>query len=470
MRKNFILTILFFILGFNIAFAHIDVVQPSKNQITINSDSIYFIGNTTENAKFSINSEPVKLWNNNFFVQVVPLQYGKNKIKLKSVKNGKTEEKTYIVTRSKPSSGHYTEPKYTARKENEVLYTKTIKPDATVRTNPSTHSQRLVDLPENVVLYLSGKKGDYYKIEESGNNEFWIHKSNIEEPVSLSKRIIPKLSNQKHYSDNLYDYHQFYISYPVLYTLKQEGSNKIKLILYGIKTNDISGQNIPNFEYSLEFEEPVLGYDCYYDENKFILRKTKSPENIDTNKPLKGIKIFVDAGHGGNEKGALGPTRVEEKNINLAISNYLIEYLKQSGAEVLYSRNTDKQVGLKDRVNMAKNNDALISVSIHNNSLALGSDPYIKHGTEVHYYNENAKLLAEIIKNNLVNDLGLKDNGIHKSSFALTRSTNPISVLVEVAYIIHPEEYLKLQQKSFQKDAAHSIKKSIEQYINTLIK
>ena len=47
MRIKIFFTIFLFILGFNIAFAHIDVVQPAKNQITVNSSTVYFIGNTT---------------------------------------------------------------------------------------------------------------------------------------------------------------------------------------------------------------------------------------------------------------------------------------------------------------------------------------------------------------------------------------------------------------------------------------
>ena len=92
-------------------------------------------------------------------------------------------------------------------------------------------------------------------------------------------------------------------------------------------------------------------------------------------------------------------------------------------------------------------------------------DPYKEHGTEAHYYNENAKLLGEIIKFNLANDLNIKDNGNRKSSFALNRETNPVSVLIEVAYMINPEEYMMLKNEAFRKNVAKSIKKSLEEYI-----
>jgi len=465
MIRNIILTILLLLYA-QCSFAKIDVVYPSSKQLNVNAASVFFSGNTEKGSSFYINSKPVKLWNNNFFVHVVPLEYGKNQIKLTSKLNGKTQEEIYTITRNKPSSSSVSSKKtvFIPKKDNEVLYTKTIKENSTVRDNPSTASRRIVDLPENVILYLEGQQGDYYKIQEKGNKQFWIHKSNIKEPICLSSKMVPKLKKQKFYSDKLYDYGKFYLSHPVLFETKQTG-NTIELTLYGVENRDKDGNIKPNYTYVFKYDSPVLGYDCYYEDNALIFRTAKLPDDIDTAKPLNGINIFVDAGHGGSEKGSVGPTRVNEKDINLAISNYLSQYLKEAGANVINSRTCDSKVGLYERVTIAKDNNALISISIHNNSLPNGKDPYITHGTEVHYYNENAKYLAEIINTNLANDLNLKKGGIFKSSFALTRSTNPVSVLVEAAYMLNPEEYILLQNPQFQKNIAKSIKNSIEKYI-----
>lgn len=464
MIRNIILTFLLIFSFVNSAIAEIDVVYPTPKELTINAVSTFFVGNTDYGSDFFINSEPVKLWNNNFFVKVVPLEYGKNKIKLKSVHNGKTEEIIYTITRNKPSKAETKPIKYEPKNENDVIYTKVIKKNATVREKPTTHSKRIVDLPLNIVLYLEGKKGDYYKIEESGSSEYWIHKSNIQEPVKLSKKIKSKFKGQKFYSDDLYNYNKIYLSHPVLYETKQIG-NTVELTLFGVETKDKDGNISVNYKHIFEFDSNFYAYDCYYEDNTFIFRTIKTPENIDVNCPLKGISIFVDAGHGGSEKGAVGPTRTNEKDINLAISNFLVQLLKNSGANVITSRTEDIKVGLQERVDIAKENNTIISISIHNNSLPNGRDPYVNHGTEVHYYNENAKMLAEIINRNLALDLNLKDNGVHKSSFVLTRSTSPISILVEVAYMINPEEYILLQNTQFQKNVAKSIKKSIENYI-----
>ena len=82
MIRSLFLTILFIFITVNSALAHIDVVYPTQKKCTINANSTFFVGNTTKNASFTINNQKVKLWDNNFFVHVVPLEYGKNKIKL----------------------------------------------------------------------------------------------------------------------------------------------------------------------------------------------------------------------------------------------------------------------------------------------------------------------------------------------------------------------------------------------------
>lgn len=460
MKRSILITFSALLLGFLQAEAKIDIVYPSKNEVTINSESAFFSGNTDRNARLTINSEPVELWEGTFFVHVVPLKYGENKIKIKSVLNGKEEEKTYTIKRNKPSSKQIQKKEIPYIQNTEgVLYTKTIRENATVRDGASISSNRIIDLQKGIVLYLDGKKGDFYKIQESGENEFWIHKDNIETPVTLSKRIKAKIKSQKYYSDKNYDYRKFYLSHPVIYTLKQQDNN-IKLTLYGTDNKDKD-----NFEYIFNFDSDIAGFDCYYEDNNLIFRKAKLPEVADNTNPLKGINIFIDAGHGGSEKGTISPERVNEKDINLDIALKLIKLLEEEGANVFYSRIDDTQINLYDRVKLAKDNNAFISLSIHNNSLPYGKNPYIQHGCETHYYNENAKKLAEIITNNLANDLNIKNNGIRKSSFALNRSTNPVSVLIEVAYMIYPEEYILLKNEVFRRNVAKSIKKSLNEYI-----
>ena len=172
----------------------------------------------------------------------------------------------------------------------------------------------------------------------------------------------------------------------------------------------------------------------------------------------------MDAGHGGKELGTVGPTRIPEKDVNLAISKYLKCELEKRGAVVIMTREEDNFVGLYERPDIANASNAIISISIHSNSM-VDENPFIKHGTSVFYYNAHAKNLAETIKVSLVNDLGLKDDGTRYGNFVLTRPTMPVSVLVEVAYMPNLDEYELLTDENFQRKVAASVAKSLEKYM-----
>ncbi len=455
MLKKLLFIFILFIFSYNFAIAAADVVYPSSKNSIINASNTFVFGNVQKGSEVLINNSPAKLWNDCFFVEIVNLNYGKNDIIISEIKNGKKEDVIYTITRKKPVFHKPRSQSLVSFPSNQIWYAKTANDNSVIREKPSSYSNRICGIGKNIVLYIEAENGGYYKIKTNTDLGFWIHKSNITEPVLIKEKMGNYIRSRSYTTDDKYEYHRLELVYPVLYTVKQTG-NSLKLVLYGIEQG--------NFEYTFNFASPLISYDCFYENNKIVLKTAKTPVISDKN-ILKNINIFVDAGHGGRDKGAAGPTRVYEKDINLAVANNLISLLKADGANVSYSRTDDKQVELYDRVSLAKKNNALISVSIHNNSLPNGKNPYIQHGSEVHYYNENAELLAKLINANLCSDLNLKNNGVHKSSFALNRSTSPVSVLIELAYMINPEEYILLNNPDFQKKAALSIEKSIKQYI-----
>lgn len=441
------------------AFARLNILHPNKQTITVNSTHTFIVGNTDKNAKLYINSTPVTLWENNFFVYTVPLNTGRNEIKILSIKDKIKEEKSFIVI-NKPYDTIISTQLKNEEIDNRIFKTKTTNNRATIRKEPSTNAKRVIDLDKNVILYTQGEKNNYYKLHNTYGDNYWIHKSNVEKPEKVNHIKTAKLKKITKNEDDLYNYQKFHLTKPVFYTLNNINNNVI-LKLYGIENEK---NNI--YEYIFSFDNKILGYEAYYNKNNLIFKYAKTPTIKDKTKPLKGINIHLDAGHGGNNLGALAPDGIlNEKDLNLLIVQDLYLLLQQAEANVSITRNNDTDTELYKRVNLAKQNNALISLSIHNNSLPYGKDPYYTHGTETHYYNENAKELAEIITYNLSKDLKLKNNGIHKSSFVLTRSTNPVSVLIECAYMIYPEEYIKLKNPNFRKEIAKSIEKSLEEFL-----
>ncbi|MBW6497483.1 MAG: N-acetylmuramoyl-L-alanine amidase [Bacteroidales bacterium] len=92
--------------------------------------------------------------------------------------------------------------------------------------------------------------------------------------------------------------------------------------------------------------------------------------------------VVIDPGHGGHEPGAVG-RKVKEKDLTLAISLKVGEYIKENlpDVKVIYTRDTDKHVELRDRTRIANENQADLFISIHCNSVtnrsAYGTETFV---------------------------------------------------------------------------------------------
>lgn len=86
-------------------------------------------------------------------------------------------------------------------------------------------------------------------------------------------------------------------------------------------------------------------------------------------------KIVIDAGHGGNDSGAVG-NGIIEKDLNLKISKYIYDRLRELGADVYITRDSDETLTPTERVNRVKNafGDSKDVVVISNHINAGGAD------------------------------------------------------------------------------------------------
>jgi len=159
-----------------------------------------------------------------------------------------------------------------------------------------------------------------------------------------------------------------------------------------------------------------------------------------------------------------------ERNQTLMLENtqrelaHLKQKLEKNGATVVMTRDEDNYVDLYKRVDIAKKYDADILVSVHNNSLPDGKNPYEEHGTTTYYYHSQAENLANKVQQNLVKATQFDDKGIKHGSFVLTRPTMPVCILVEVGFMINPFEYEKLLMPKYQKIYALGIANGIKEY------
>lgn len=207
------------------------------------------------------------------------------------------------------------------------------------------------------------------------------------------------------------------------------------------------------------------GYYVDYADSTLALH-VKSPPVVDSSAgSLKGVTICVDPGHGGKEPGAFGCDGTKEAIVNLAIAEKLKESLEKMGASVVMTRTADIDVSLAQRVKTAIESRADLLVSVHNNSLPDGRDPWKEHGTSTYWYHPQSVEPAKTFKDGLVQDVDLQDFGSRFQNLFLCRPTQMPAVLVEVGFMIHPDEFLRLITPDFQAKVGASLAESIRSYL-----
>ena len=215
------------------------------------------------------------------------------------------------------------------------------------------------------------------------------------------------------------------------------------------------------------------GYDARYEGNQFVFELKSPPPVSAASSPLAGLTIAVDPGHSA-DTGAIGPTGYAEKDANLAIALNLKEKLLVRGAKVIMTRSGNENVSLSERPLIAQRNKADILISIHNNALGYGQNPFIKRGFGVYYYTPMSLQLAKEIHSAYNETFGagkefnLKDDGLYYANLALTRASQMPSVLIESAYMIVPEEEAYLKRENFRSACANAIITGIERYARTM--
>ncbi|MBQ3726560.1 MAG: N-acetylmuramoyl-L-alanine amidase [Selenomonadaceae bacterium] len=198
-------------------------------------------------------------------------------------------------------------------------------------------------------------------------------------------------------------------------------------------------------------------------------------QEFETLTALKGKKIVIDPGHGGNDAGAIGPTGVMEKNVTLKVSLELKKLLEAEGATVILTRETDRTVSEKGakasdieelgaRCDVANRNGADIFISIHADSFTRPE----ARGTTGYYYSKSTsgrgQKLADCIRRNLVEQLGTPSRGTQPCNFYVVKHTDMPATLIELGFISNKDEEKLLDSKEGVLKAAQGIFDGIEDY------
>lgn len=238
----------------------------------------------------------------------------------------------------------------------------------------------------------------------------------------------------------------------------------------------------------------------------------KSPYMISRSpsKSLRDVVVIIDPGHGGKDPGAIGPSKHREKAVVLAIAKKLKQIIdEQPGMKAVLTRNGDYYIGLRQRLDIARDNDGDLFISIHadafKNRQSNGASVFALSQTGA--TSEAARWLAEkenyselggvdlselddqngVIRSVLI-DLSqtatigaslrvgeqvlhaidditrLHHRDVEQARFVVLKSPDIPSILVETGFISNPREEKNLTSPWYQKKLAESIFRGVKQY------
>lgn len=193
--------------------------------------------------------------------------------------------------------------------------------------------------------------------------------------------------------------------------------------------------------------------------------------------------VILDAGHGGEDGGAVGANGIYEKDLNLAIAQALCEMLRANGIEVVMTRNEDillydkssdyqgqkKVQDLATRKKIAEQYESAVFVSIHMNAFPQAQ----YHGLQV-YYSKNhedsrtlAQALQSLTQSALQPDNHRKIKEADGNIFLLDRLHCP-AILIECGFLSNPEECAALSDVGYRQQLSLLICQSLLEYFSLL--
>jgi N-acetylmuramoyl-L-alanine amidase len=173
-------------------------------------------------------------------------------------------------------------------------------------------------------------------------------------------------------------------------------------------------------------------------------------------------RVVIDAGHGGDDPGAVGIDGLREKDIILSIAQDVEEILSKQDIDVVMTRDSDVFISLEGRTDLANDVNADLFVSIHANSINL-SRPDVS-GLETYYY-QSGRRLAEVIHWSILNGVDIDDRSIRRARFFVLRHSTMPAVLVEVGFVTGEVDAANLRDPNHRRRMAEAIAKGIVEYI-----
>ncbi len=181
----------------------------------------------------------------------------------------------------------------------------------------------------------------------------------------------------------------------------------------------------------------------------------------------KTITVVIDAGHGGDDNGAVSNDGIKEKDITLAIARKIAESNSNSHIQILLSRKDDYPLSVKDRVEFAKSNGADMFISLHVNTAA---DKQL-NGFSVLIDKDNGKqnlLLGSALINELRKTYNTQDQlGARAKGVWVLDHNSCTAALVECGYLSNSSDEAFITNSANQDKIAEDVLEAINEYASS---
>lgn len=327
-----------------------------------------------------------------------------------------------------------------------------------------------------IPLEVIGKMGSDYKVRLTENKSAFIpeeHADLMPSGIFRSRSLTGKISTM---ADSVADLIQIQLFKRLPYqSIQKINPTQIVVDIFGAtnNTNWIDQPNVLKAIKEIQYEQisdehfrvtvslkqkQHWGYKLYYEGNNLMLRIRHQPEK----RTLSGMKIALDAGHGGSNSGAVGALGIAEKSITLIIVKKLKEAFEKQGAEIILTRDKDTFFDNKQRILFYRDSMPDLLLSFHLNSSA---NPFTGKGTSVFYRHEGFRLLGNCIYKRMLN-MGLSDYGNNGSfNFMLNSPTEYPNALIEALFLSNPEEEMLMLDEAFQHKMANEIVEGVKTFL-----
>ena len=421
----------------------------------------------------------------------------------KDVRPDKKKLEILLERQNKATSNteEISKPTRTTNNQNELFATRMERNKSEAETNIDTqNSIRSIDANDNKIIVKFNKnytKQDITQISKK-NGLNYEYTFNISGKYKYTNSTKPNIDN----IDNI---------------IVSDNKNSVGIV--------ISNKSNPKITYSLSSRELIINIISNSIAIPTSTNKKKKEEQIKdipealprsistqmTTGTPKGRKktIVLDAGHGGDDVGAVGPNKRYEKVINLNVTKYLASILKQRGYTVYLTRDSDFFIKVMDRTVLANEKNADLFMSIHTNAVPLEKANEVA-GIETFFLSpareERAKRVAALENKSDIREMSdsskdvfleslnrpritashkfaidvqagilqsarskykdVQDSGVREGPFWVLVGAQMPSILVEVGYISHPTEGKRLYDKSYQQLLANGIANGVDSYFS----